>query len=418
MTLLGISLKSSDPFISGADAAAHMIVPLPALARRIILSAFLAVQCGIGADAAVLRVDIDGAISPITATFIKRAVAEGARRNSSLLLVRLKTPGGLGISMQEIVETVLNSPVPVAVYVAPSGARAASAGFFILLAADVAAMAPGTNTGAAHPIFAFGGENKVLLEKITNDALANLRSIAEKRGRNTEMAEKGVRESLSFTESEALRGGLIDLVAQDEQHLLRQIDEKPSLGASRIQRPLSGQPAETLEMTFREKLLSTLADPNLAVILGIIGLLGIYVEFTNPGLVLPGVAGTLALLLALLGFSVLPINYVAVILILLALGLFVAEVTVQGFGVLGIGGVIALVLGLLFLVQTPNPDLRVQLPVALGTALPFALIFVLLLRLAVAAHARRVTSGPEAMVGQIGVSRSPISTEGKVFVFG
>lgn len=385
---------------------------------RVIVVTTLFFQIFAHARAGILRVEIDGPIGPVTVDFMQRSVTEAARRNDRLLLIRLKTPGGLGVSMQDIVEKILNSPVPVAVYVAPSGAHAASAGFFILLAADVAAMAPGTNTGAAHPIFAFGGENKILLEKITNDALASVRSITEKRGRNKEMAEKGVRESVSFTEKEALQARLIDFVAQDEGDLLRQIDQTTTQGAGRIRRPLSNQPVETLDMTFREKLLTTLSNPNLAVILGILGLLGIYIEFTHPGLVLPGVVGTISLLLALLGFSVLPINYIAVALILLALGLFVAEVKVQGFGILGMGGVVALVLGILFLVETPNPELRVQLPVALGVALPFALIFMLLLRLVVKTHSRQVQTGVEALVGQIGMTRSAVFREGKVFVSG
>lgn len=370
------------------------------------------------AEAATLRIEVDEPIGPITAQFIKRAVAAAHHGNYRLLLIRLNTPGGLGVSMQDIVETILNAPVPVAVYVAPSGVRAASAGFFILLAADVAAMAPGTHTGAAHPVFPLGGQNKILLDKITNDALASLRSIAEKRGRNRELAEKGVRESIAYTEKEALEGRLIDFIARDEADLLVQIDRAPSVAADRVRRPVSNQPIETLEMTFREELLSTVSNPNLAIVLGILGLLGIYIEFTHPGLILPGVVGTIAFLLALLGFSILPINYVGVLLIVLALGLLVAEVKIQGFGILGVCGVVALVLGLLLLVESPYPDLRVQLKVALAVALPFALIFVVLLHLVLKTHRGRVQSGSEALVGQTATALAPVASEGKVFVGG
>ncbi len=395
-----------------------MKVSVSCFAKRIIFSMIFFAQILLPVRAAVLRMEIDGPIGPITAEFIQRSLEEASRHNSNLLLIRLKTPGGLGVSMQDIVEKILNSPVPVAVYVAPSGAHAASAGFFILLASDVAAMAPGTSTGAAHPIFPWGNENKVLLDKVTNDALASLRGIAEKRGRNKEMAEKAVRESVAFTEKEALEARLIDVIARDETDLLTQIDRNPSLGGGRIRRPLSSQPIDTLEMSFREKLLNALSNPNLAVILGILGLLGIYVEFTHPGLILPGVVGAIAFLLALLGLSLLPINYIAVMLILLALGLLVAEVKVQSFGVLGVGGAIALVLGILFLVETPNPDLRVRPPVALGVALPFAVIFMVLLRLVIKTHARQVQTGLEVLVGQIGTTRSPVFADGKVFVSG
>lgn len=386
--------------------------------RRTLFTLLALTALCVPARAGILRVEIGGPIGPITAEFLRRAVDAAAQHDDALLLVRLNTPGGLGVSMQQIVETILNSPVPVAVYVAPSGARAASAGFFILLAGDVAAMTEGTNAGAAHPVFPFGGENKILLEKATNDAMASLRSIAEKRGRNRELAEKAVSENKSFTEREAVAGKLIDLIAKDEPDLLAQIDRNASLGGGRLRRPLVAQPIETLEMTFRERVLAALSNPNLAVLLGVLGLLGIYIEFTHPGLVLPGVAGTIAFLLALVGFSLLPINYIAVLLIVLALGLLVAEVKVQGFGVLGIGGAIALVLGLLFLVEAPDPAMRVRLSVAIGAALPLALILILLLRLTVRAHRRRVQTGTEVLLGQTGTTRTPVLGSGKVFVSG
>jgi membrane-bound serine protease (ClpP class) len=384
--------------------------------RRLLLILILA--CSVGGQAAVLRVELEGVIVPTTASFIKRSLHEAATRNHSLLLIRLKTPGGLGSSMQEIVEGLLNSPVPVAVYVAPSGAHAASAGFFVLLASDIAAMAPGTNTGAAHPIFPIGGENKILMDKVTNDAMASLRSIADKRGRNREAAEKGVRDSISFTEKEALQSGLIDFIAVDERDLFKQIDQRSEIHGRHIRGPLLNQPIEDLEMTVREKVLAAVQNPNLAVVLGILGLLALYAEFTHPGLIVPGVVGALSLLLAMAGFSVLPVNYVAVLLIVLALGLLVAEVKVQGFGILGVGGAIALFLGILFLVESPDPGMRVRPEIALAVSIPFVLIFMFLLRLVLKTHAQRVKTGIEALIGSPGMARSPVAAGGKVFVSG
>ena len=306
-------------------------------------------------QAEIVKVEIDGPIDPITSEFITSAIDQAEASNAEFLLIRLATPGGLGISMQEIIQSILNSPVPIVCFVAPQGSRAASAGFFILLSADVAVMAPGTNTGAAHPVFPFGMENKIMLEKVKNDAVAGLRAIVQQRKRNYELAEKGVLESKSYTAQEALEGGLIDLVVDDQKALLVALEGK------RIQRfsgdsqvlTTTGQDIRGIEMTFRQKVLSSIANPNVALILGVAGLLGLYLEFSSPGLILPGMLGGISLLLALLGFSLLPVNYIGILLILLALGLFVAEVTVQGFGLLGAGGTVAMLLGILFLVDSP-----------------------------------------------------------------
>lgn len=369
----------------------------------------------------ILKVEIDGIIDPITAEFISEAVREAEEREAEFLLIRLATPGGLGVSMQQIIQKILNSRVPVVCYVGPKGAHAASAGFFILLSADVAAMAPGTNSGAAHPVFPFGMEDKVMLEKVKNDALANLRSIVNKRKRNYELAKKGVLESQSFTEQEALDGGLIDLVAQDEAELLKKLDSREVTRFTGQKEKLvtRGQKVALFEMTFRQKVLSTIADPNVALILGVIGLLGLYVEFTHPGLILPGVMGAISFLLALIGFSLLPVNYIGVLLILLALGLFIAEGAVQGFGLLGIGGAVAMVLGLIILIDAPYPELRISPGLALAVALPFALIFIFLLRLVIQTHKRKVSTGQAGMVGAVGTARTNIDgVGGKVFVYG
>ncbi|HRR55692.1 MAG TPA: nodulation protein NfeD [Acidobacteriota bacterium] len=373
------------------------------------------------AYADIVKIEIDGIIDPITAEFIAKAVEEAEAGGAEFLLLQLSTPGGLGVSMQEIVQTILNSRVPVVCYVAPRGARAASAGFFILLAADVAVMAPGTNTGAAHPVFPFGAEDKVMLEKVRNDALASLRSIVQHRRRNYELAEKGVVESKSYTEQEALEGGLIDLVAADETELIRLLHGREVRRFDGEVQVLEteGVPLHVLEMTLRQRVLSAIADPNLALILGVIGVLGLYFEFTQPGMVVPGVVGGICLLLALLGFSLLPINLVGVLLILLAIGLFVAEVKVQGFGILGIGGVVSMVLGLLVLVESPYPELRIGLSMALAVAIPFALIFIFLLRLVIVSYRSRVATGNEALVGLVGTARTEIGPDGgRVFVAG
>lgn len=369
----------------------------------------------------ILKVEVDGVIDPITSDFIAESVAEAERMGAEFLLIRLSTPGGLGISMQEIVQTILNARVPIVCYVAPGGARAASAGFFILLAADVAAMAPGTNTGAAHPVFPFGMENEVMLEKVRNDALASLRSIVQQRNRNYELAEMAVLESKSYTSQEALEGNLIDLIGENEEDLLRRLhglEIRRFNGQTQVLNT-EGVPVQVLEMSRRQKLLSAIADPNFALILGVIGVLGLYLEFTQPGLIVPGVVGGICLLLALLGFSLLPVSMIGVLLILLAVGLLIAEVKVQGFGILGFGGIIALVLGIVFLIDSPYPELRIDWALALAVAVPFALIFIFLLRLVIRSHLGRVTTGESALVGLTGTVRREVSPAGgTVFVVG
>ena len=369
----------------------------------------------------ILKVRIDGVIDPIASEFITSAVREAEDRNSEFLLISLSTPGGLGISMQEIIQTILNSEVPVVCYVEPQGTHAASAGFFILLSADVAAMAPGTNTGAAHPVFPFGMENKIMLEKVKNDALANLRAIVEVRKRNYELAEKGVIDSASYTAQEALEGKLIDLIASSEDQLLEQLEGKEITrfsGETQVLR-VQGNQLRLLEMTLRQRILSKIADPNFSLVLGVMGALGLYLEFSHPGLILPGVLGAISLLLALLGFSLLPVNLIGVLLIVLALGLFIAEVKIQGFGILGMGGVVSMILGILFLIDAPYPELRIGLELALFVAIPFGLIFMFLLRLVIKSHFSRVTTGEPGMVGLVGVARSDVDQDGgQVFVLG
>ena len=373
------------------------------------------------AQSEILKVKIDGIIDPITSEFITGAIGQAGQDKVEFLLIELSTPGGLGVSMQEIIQEILNSEIPIVCYVEPKGARAASAGFFVLLSADVAAMAPGTNTGAAHPVFPFGMENEKLLEKVTNDALASLRAIVKQRKRNYELAEKGVLESKSYTAREALEGGLIDLISENEEELLKELHGREITRFSGEIQKISteGQQVKLLEMTLRQKILSTIADPNLALILGVVGLLGLYLEFTSPGLLVPGVLGGICLLLSLLGFSLLPISLVGVLLIVLALGLFIAELKVQGFGLFGIGGIVAMTFGLLLLIDAPNPEVRIHKGVAFAVAISFGIIMVFLLRLVIRSHMAKVITGTGSLEGVIGKARTQIDQEGgKVFIKG
>lgn len=395
--------------------------------KDLIPCALLAILLPLSAWGRAARVDINGAIDPITAEFVVRSIDRAEAENAGFLLVRLNTPGGFASSMEEIISRMLASKVPVIVYVTPSGAKAASAGFFILLAADVAAMAPGTNTGAAHPLMAIGGfpieggeAGKTLTEKITSNAKAFLRSIAGKRNRNIEEAEKGVVESKSFTDGEALEKHLIDLVARDESELLARLDGYKVRMFSGQERALKTRDELLTDylMTRRERFLSMISQPNLALLLGVAGLILLYFEFSNPGFVAPGVIGGICVLLSILGFSFLPINYVGVLLILLAIGLFIAEVKVQGFGVLGSGGIVAMIIGTLILIDTPDPAMRIGLATAIGVALPFAVIFLILLVALLRSMAQKVVTGDAGMIGLVGVADSQVHRQGRVRVRG
>jgi membrane-bound serine protease (ClpP class) len=375
----------------------------------------------------IARIDLNGSIDPVTADFVRRSIGRADSEHAEFLLIRLQTPGGFATSMEEIISGILGSKVPVVVYVTPSGSKAASAGFFILLSSDIAAMAPGTNTGAAHPLMAIGGfpvsggeAGKTLAEKITSNATAYLRSIATKRNRNAAEAEKGVTDSKSFTEVEALNAHLIDFIARDEAELLSNLQGYHVRLFSGQERVLStqGQRVVDYTMTVREQVLAAISQPNLALLLGIVGLVLLYFEFTHPGFYAPGVIGGICVLLAVLGLSFLPINYVGVLLIMLAVGLFVAEVKVGGFGILGIGGLVSMVIGMLILVDTPDPAVRVGLSTALALALPFAAIFLILLFALFQSYKQKISTGDQGMVGLIGIADSDIQQRGRVKVRG
>lgn len=391
--------------------------------RRSVLSALLFAVFAASAVAAprVLTIDLDRAIHPLTAEIVRQGIEQASADGAAAILIRLNTPGGLLSATNDINQAIIASEVPVITYVTPSGGRAASAGFLILISGDIAAMAPGTNTGAAHPVLAVGGEmDEVMKAKVENDAAASLRAIAEKRGRNVELAEKAVRESSAFTDGEALEGDLIDFVAADAAELFAAIDGQPFLrfDGTETTLALAGAEVYPFELTFRQRALLPLVDPSLAFILLIVGLLGVYAEFTNPGLIFPGVFGGIAVVLGLMALSVLPINWAGVALILLGITFLTLEAMTATNGILGAGGAVAMALGAVMLIDTEIPELSIGWGTAIAATLPFAVITVFLVQLAVKSFRYKVATGAEAMVGEIGVARGEVAGAGRVFVHG
>jgi membrane-bound serine protease (ClpP class) len=382
---------------------------------------FLVLIAQIAAKGEVLRLRLDDQITPASAEVIITAIDRAEREEAAALIIALNTPGGLETSMREIVTRITASRVPIIVYVSPSGSRAASAGFVILLAADIAAMAPGTATGAAHPVLHGGGEmGKTLTEKVLSDASALVRSLAERRNRNAQSAESAVRESRSFTEREALENRLIEIVARDEADLLAQVDGRTvaRFNGSSLVLQTANQKQVDIIPTFKQRLLMWLVDPRIAFVLFALGMLCIFFEFQHPGLIAPGVIGALAVVLALYGIHMLPINVTGALLIALALALFVLEAKVQSFGALALGGILAAVIGSLMLIDLPNPELRLPLRLVLAVVIPFALITMVMLRLALRARGTRIATGLDGMIGLKGYAETPIEPEGRVFVRG
>lgn len=387
--------------------------------KRLVLAVALLLAPLCTAD--IVRVELEGVVHPMAEEYVGRAIDHAASQRAEAVVLVLRTPGGLDTSMRGIIEKMIKSPVPVLVWAGPSGSRAASAGFFILVAADVAAMAPGTNTGAAHPV-SVGGEkmDDVMKMKVQNDASAYMRTIAHRRGRNVTVAESGVREAKSFTEDEALSLRLIDVVAADVPSLLRwahgrtirRFDGKP------VTLDLRNKRVVDYQLTLKQKVLGWIMDPNIAFLLLALGGLAIYAEFNHPGAILPGVVGLIAILLAVFALNLLPTRFAAVALILVAFGLFAAEAKFASYGILGTGGAICMVLGALMLVDGPIPELRVTLMTALSVSLPVALIAVFLMTLVVRSRTHRIETGSEGMVGEVGVARTLVGPEGKVFVHG
>jgi membrane-bound serine protease (ClpP class) len=375
----------------------------------------------IPSSAEVLRIVVDDTIQPITAEYIGRAVAEAERRKDDALLIELNTPGGLVESTRRIIEKIVASTVPVIIYVTPSGSRAASAGFFILESADVAAMAPGTNTGAAHPVVLGGGKmDDVMKQKMENDAAALLRSVVAKRGRNVEAAESAVRQSKSFTEQEALSEKLIDYVAPTEADLFKQIEGKPikRFNGQVVRLNPVGAPVHDYDMTLKEHILAYLMDPNIAFILLAIGALALYAEFNHPGAVVPGVVGLIFILLAIFALNLLPTRFAALILILASFVLFGLEAKFATHGVLTVGGIVTLTLGGLLLVDAPIPQMRVHLVTALAVSIPFGIITAFLMGIALRARRNKIVTGMQGLVGEIGIAQTPLAPQGKVFVHG
>jgi membrane-bound serine protease (ClpP class) len=362
------------------------------------------------ANALVLELKLDGEVEPILATYIDEGLADAERQHAALVLITMDTPGGLSDSMKDMIQHILASPVPIAVFVSPTGARGASAGFYILLSADVAAMAPGTHTGSATPVVAIGGLlpmqiDEAFRKKIDNDAKAFLRSFTERRGRNPALAEKAITEGSAFTEQEALQGKMIDLIASSPDELLRQLDGRTITRFNGTQAKLSLKNAvrAPFELSTRQKFLARIVQPDVVFVLLILGVLGLYTEFTHPGVIAPGVIGGICFILALYALNFLPVNLAGLFLITLALAFFMLEAKMPSHGVLAAGGVISMFLGAIFLIRSPLTPGGVSISVALAGTIPFAILVVFLMRLVLRSRKWKTTTGKEELIGSEGV---------------
>ena len=401
------------------------------LFSMLIVSAFVFLHPSVVADEhssneQVLELHLNDEVEPILATYIDEGLEDAAKRKAALVMITMDTPGGLSTSMEDIIQHILASPVPVAVYVSPTGSRGASAGFYILLSADIAAMAPGTHTGAASPIIAIGGYvpqiDEVLRKKINNDAMAFLRSFTEKRGRNPVLAETAVTDAKAFTEKEALDGKLIDLVASSPEDLFHQLNGRTitRFDGTKVTLALANPVRVMFELSARQKFLSRIVEPDVFFVMLILGVLGLYTEFTHPGMIAPGVIGGICAVLALYAMHLLPVNFAGFLLILLALTLFILEAKFTSHGVLAIGGIISMMLGAMFLIRSPLTAGGVSLGVALAATLPFALITVFLMRLVLRLRLWKSTTGREELIGEEGIAISGLGagTAGMIRVHG
>jgi len=367
----------------------------------------------------VLELKLDREVEPVLATYIDEGLAEAARRQASLVLITMDTPGGLSDSMTDMIHHILESPVPVAVFVSPPGARGASAGFFILLSADVAAMAPGTRTGASTPILLPGGfsvpVDEVLRKKLNNDATAFLRSFTEKRNRNPKLAETAVTDAQAFTENEALAGHLIDLIARDNADLLKQLNgrEIKRFDGKTARLSLENYQIHEFQLSARQKFLAHIVDPDVFFLLMLVAVLGLYTEFTHPGVIAPGVIGGICAVLALYAMHLLPVNFAGVVLILLAFALFIMEAKFASHGVLLLGGVVSMFLGAIFLIRSPLTPGGVSLGVALGVTVPVALLTVFLMRLVLKSRGWKTATGKEEMLGAEGIVTAALPAQGE-----
>jgi len=388
---------------------------------RVVLGVAAVILLNSVSFAEVLKIVVDDTIQPITEEYISRAIDEAERRNDQAVLMEINTPGGLVDSTRKIIEKITTSSVPVIIYVTPSGSRAASAGFFILESADVAAMAPGTNTGAAHPV-TLGGEklDDVMKQKLENDAAALMRSVVARRGRNVDVAESTVRQSKSFTEQEALSQHVIEYVASSQDDLFRQMAGKSfkRFNGQEVTLKLEGQPIVPFGMTLKERILGYLMDPNISFILLAIGALALYAEFNHPGAVVPGTVGVVFVLIAAFALNLLPTRFAALALILGAFALFAAEAKFASHGVLTVGGITLLTLGGLLLVDSPIPEMRVHLFTALAVSIPLGFITAFLMSIALKARQNKLVSGAQGVIGETGIVRAALSPRGKIFVHG
>jgi len=374
----------------------------------------------------VLELSLDGEVEPILATYIDEGLADAAKRHAALVLITMDTPGGLSDSMKDMIQHILASPVPVAVYVSPTGGRGASAGFYILLSADIAAMAPGTHAGAASPIIAIGGFpqqiDEVFRKKINQDAMAFLRSFTERRGRNPELAEKAITESKAFTEKEALDAKMIDLIASSPEDLLRHLDGRTikRFEGTQVTLALKSPVRAPFELSARQKFLARIVEPDVFFVLLILGVLGLYTEFTHPGVIAPGVIGGICLILALYAMHFLPVNLAGLFLIALALAFFILEAKAPSHGILAFGGVVSMFLGALFLIRSPLTSGGVSVGVALAGTLPFAVLAVVLMRLVLRSRRWKSVTGKEELIGAPGIAVAQLSagSEGMIRVHG
>ena len=369
------------------------------------------------ASGEIVTVTVSGAISPGTASFIIKSIDDAEAQQAACLIILLDTPGGLVDAMRDIVKRIMASRVPVVVYVSPSGARAASAGVMITMAADIAAMAPGTNIGAAHPVGAGGKDiDDTMGEKVTNDMVAHARSVAEKRGRNADWVERAIRESASITETVALSTNVINVVADDLTDLIGQIDGKEIPGKGTLK--LKGAVIRQVEEGLRSKILRTISDPNIAYILMMIGLAGLYFELSHPGAIFPGVVGGISLILAFFAFQTLPVSTAGILLIMLALIFFIMEMKITSYGMLSVAGIVSLLLGSMMLYEGGETGVRLSMQVLIPTVAVVSLFFSAVAALVFRAHLRQPASGAEGLVGEIGVVKEALSPEGKVLVHG
>ena len=394
--------------------------PVPARACLVLVLALLTIPVvASAAPAPVATIEIEGVISPVTLRLVGIAIDRAQAERAQALVIQLDTPGGLERSMRAIVQRMMNAEVPVVVYVAPTGARAASAGVFITMAAHVAAMAPATNIGAASPVALGGGADKTMMKKVENDAAAFIRTVALERGRNADWAEKAVREAVAITEREALKLKVIDLVADSVPDLLEKIDGRTiKLPKGTVTLATKGAPVRPIEIGFRDRFLNIITDPNVAYVLMMLGMLGLFFELSNPGVILPGVIGGISLILAFFAFQSLPINYAGLLLILFGIVLLVAEIKIVSHGILAIGGMISMALGSLMLFDSPEVGFRVSWWVIAPTVGATAGLFLFVVAAGVRALGRPPATGAEGLIGKTATVRERLGPEGQVMVSG